>query len=130
MDYVSEGDKSAYNSAVQFMFELAGIRRQLHTSRWEKNIELRYDVLVSYYLALSSRMKEKLQNKHDQYFEDVTSALNDYHSAIDRKLNTAPRAIFRLLDLWEKELRKDENALGLLVPSKDSPEHALGGMHY
>lgn len=125
---VPEADQSAYNSAVQFMFELSGIRKQLHFARWEANAELRYDILISYYLALSSRMVkklEKLEEKHKKLKKEITEEMGEYLSA-KRKNKKYFGCLFSLMDEWERQLRKDENALGLLVPSKDDPGIALG----
>lgn len=133
MDESHDGEKSAYNSAVQFMFELSGIRKQLHQARWEANTELRYDTLVSYYMALSSRMNgsklKPMQTKHDQYYNEISKELSIYIKGKKRNRRISGR-IFGMLDKWEQDLRKDEDYLGLLVPSKSDPAFALGGQTF
>lgn len=126
---IPEGEQSAYNSAIQYMYELATIRRQLHEARWSYNIDLRYDVLVSYFQALWPRMTDKLRIFHRKCYNEISQTMSGYYSA-KSKQRPFKSNILSMLNEWELQLREAENDLGLLVPNKSDPAFALGGKNY
>lgn len=129
---MSEPDitKSSFNSAWKFMEELSDLRIALHKTRIDKDIEKRYDVLVAYYTALSSRMKPNMQDKHDAAYKKVREGFREIMKARSGKTRSVPTKYFDYFDEWEIQLRKDENKLGLLVRDDDDPANAISAGMY
>ena len=129
-------EKGAFNSAALYCIELTMIRRRLHEARITHNFDMFYDLLVSYYLALSARLqdtnkkgvklKEPLQEKHDKAYAQVTKYYNEYQSLKRKGHKTVPSRIWQAFVLWERELRKEENKLGLLMKDTSDPAFAVG----
>ena len=94
---------------------------------------------MSYYLSLSARLRDekngkplkiKLQEKLDRAYEFVKIKYATYKELERRGSNKVPADIWESFVQWEKEMRKDEDKLGLLMVDKSDPAFALGGGNY
>ena len=120
-------DQAVFSSAMQYCLELSEIRRNLHIARVRHDIAWRYDLLTAYFMALSARMKDSDLTQHNNSYDAVTQSFNTYQRAIALKHPTIPRNILELFNTWEIQLRKEENKMGLLTPSRKDPRFALYG---
>ena len=120
-------DQAVFSSAQLYCLELSEIRKNLHIARVRHDIAWRYDLLTAYFMALSARMKDIELIEHNNSYDAVTKAFNEYQRAVALKHPTIPRGILELFNTWEIQLRKTENSLGLLTPSRKDPRFALYG---
>lgn len=123
--------QAGWNSSDAFCKELSFIRRYLHEARLERNIDRQFDLLDSYFVALSSRMDEKkkigkeLQAKHDEYFITGKKLYREYQKSVRNGDPSFNGLILDFFRFWEMQLRKAENSLGLLIKEGDDPLNAL-----
>ncbi len=131
-----EHAKAGWNGAQFYTLELSLIRRYLHTARLDNDLARRYDLLISYYMALSARMKrhDRSKNKkeklsmeynHETFYQEATNLYRQYQDAISKHKKRFNVEILIMFDKWERELRRDEDALGLLMMDADDAMNAL-----
>ena len=120
-------DQAVFSSAMAYCIELSELRRNLHIARCRHDFSWRYDLLTAYFMALSARMKDSDLMQHTASYEAVSKAFNQYQRAQSLKHPTMSRNILELFNTWEIQLRKAENSLGLLTPSRKDPRFALYG---
>ena len=80
---------AAWDGRQAYCQELALIRRHLHKSRLEQNHEERYNLLISYFAALSARMVPKkgdeqtpMFTRQEQLYEQSKNAYRQYKKDI------------------------------------------------
>lgn len=126
---------AAFNSARAYTEELSIIRRNLHEARHEENLTTIYNLLRSYFIALSPRMKTKKSEKdkntqtmlemNQEKYKKAKELYSQYKIAMLAKQVSIPREIYDHFDEWEILLRKNENELKLLMRDSDDPGLAL-----
>lgn len=136
MDF--DGQKSAWDGRQLYVQELANIRKGLHVSRLEHNVQRRYDFLVCYFQALIARIPQKASKKksndkvNDQfstqieYYKKIKDHMSKYRAHVAKeKRYDGTDEMLDLFDEWEVVLRQAENDMGLLMPSEDDAELAI-----
>lgn len=120
--------QSAFNAALEYLYELSTIRKRLHEARINKDFDYWFTLLISYYTALHPRMKKKteLLTKNEEKFNIIWCDFNKW------KISGKPIPNKLIMDflIWEQDLRDSEDKLGLLMANKDDPAFAMGGTQF
>ena len=137
MEFEESSGQAAFDSRAEYCKELSHLRRALHFARLENDIKKWYQLLEAYYITLYPRLKDNkkegeksMREKHDEYDEKARKYFNEYQEALSKGKKSVNASIFQVFRDWEKQLRLDENNVGLLMPNKDDPAYALGGKSY
>ena len=125
-------DQAIYSSALSIVFLIDQIKKGLIRARILKDYETRYDLLVSFYIALSGVMEDKeswneLKKVHEgDYWPKCKNALQLIRDAkIKKQLGLIKLNEIEIFDIWELRLNETQQKLGLGMPKKNDARYAM-----
>jgi len=117
-------DKGDFNSGLAIIYRLDEIHKRLHSARENKDYEVMYSSLISFFIELVRGMKPEEYTKQLSIWDKVKSAYFEL-----RKLNSEGKPIradlYETFYYWEIELTKIEQSLAWGMKQKTDSRYAL-----
>lgn len=114
-----------FNSGVSIVMIIDSIKKGLINARLNKDWDERYNLLVEYWMQLSSLAKPKHKEENDKIWAECKLALKQLKEAVAKKERSVPTAWFEVFDTWQEFLAQTQQDTGCGMPRSD-PRFVMG----